>query len=332
MTWLTAIKIVGVIIGGVSSLRVASKPSNATKEKRLATILAVLGLGVAVSAELVDNSQKQLAAIEATNRNNALLAEVQRTLHPLFPLRIDVRFLAPLSGDKMQAFRSTLVRKYQRELKENPQPPVAWLHPEDPEFPQSKKDPVAFEIALADLDSIVRLYSSQQTKRGRLDKADVEFCPCPVSHAFPNQVLDNSVVTRWRSRNRVYVFNPEHGLYMSDGDQKIDFVDSKNTTELVSADDLLGATLEIETVPIEPDPDDSPEAIRTRNDGIKFAGVSIVLPGWRRLAIDRQMFTIISPPPSSPESTIYRFVIPGGKAEFDRLIRDEPIWVTAGRP
>jgi hypothetical protein len=285
-----------------------------------------------VSAEIIDTSQKQLAAIEATNRNNALLTEVQRTLHPLFPLRIDVRFLAPLSGDKMQAFRSALVRKYRRELQESPKTSVVWLHPEDPEFPYQTKDPVAFEIALADLGSMVRLYSSQQTKSGRLEKADVEFCPCRISRAFPNQVLDNRVVTRWTSRNREYLFNPDHGLYMSDGDQKIDFVDSKDTTEVVSADDLLGATLEIETVPIEPDPDDSPEAIRARNEWIRFAGVSIVLPGWRRLVINPQMFTIISPSPSSPESTIYRFVIPGSKAEFESMIRDEPIWVAAGRP
>ena len=38
--------------------------------------------------------KSSLAAIESKNRNNALLAEVERTLHPLFPLSVDVRFRA----------------------------------------------------------------------------------------------------------------------------------------------------------------------------------------------------------------------------------------------
>lgn len=232
MTPLLSIKILGLIVGALASVVAIRKDSNAIGAKRLATLLAVLGFGVAVVAELVDASQKQQAAIETTNKNNALLAEVQRTLHPLFPLSVDVRFRASLSGDATRAFRTALEQKYQREHPQNPDIPIVWLDPEESDFPTCKKDPVALQIVSAKLGSMVRLYSRQRTKDGRFEQADVEFCPCPELRDIPSGktlIVMTNEARRRMVTNRDYLFSPDQGLYMRDGGRKIDFVDSKNT-------------------------------------------------------------------------------------------------------
>jgi hypothetical protein len=138
-------------------------------------------------------------------------------------------------------------------------------------------------------------------------------------------------VVRRRVADRDYLFSPDWGLYVrdSDGGRKIDFVDSKNTTDMVSADDLPGATLEIATQPIDPSDDYCQPVIRAETEWITFAGASITLPGWRHLSIDRQMFNPIGK--DQDDWTRYRFVFPEKKSQFAELVRDEPPWTTASR-
>ena len=244
MSWILVVKFLGLVVGVIGSLSNVWKDSDDGRNKRRATLLTVLGFGVALTAELVDASEKQKAAIESTKRNNELLAEVERTLRPLFPLSVDVGFRAPLADNATHALRSALERKYQREHDRDRRTSITWLHPEEPEFPSAKNDPEAFEIVAAALSSRLRLFSNQRTKAGALDRPDIEFFPDPLyrDDRFKHVALiSGQEVLRIRLAERDYLFTPDLGLYMSDRDVKVDFVDSRSTTDLVSVDDLLGA-------------------------------------------------------------------------------------------
>lgn len=341
MNALVVLKIVGLIVGAVASVLAARQDPKAVGKRRGAIIVIGLGFGVAVVTELVDTSQKQNAAREAMERNNAVLAEVQRTLHPLFPLSINVRWRAALTNDATRAFRTQLEQIYKRDARRIGD--VVALYPSDPEFPTCKNDPVGFEIVSAVLSSEVRFYSRQRTKEARFQEADVRFSPS-IQRDFPSEIGDaGKAALRMpgdfqrriiEERGRDYLFSLDHGLFMSDGYQKIVFVDSKNTTDMVSVDDLLGATLEIVTEPLRPE-DKCPSGIPAQSEWITFAGIAIILPGWRQLVIDHQMFTVSAPPKDSKDwsnSPRYRFKVPEQKSEFEKLIKDERIEVAAARP
>jgi hypothetical protein len=332
VTLLLIIKIVGLIVGAVATIDRARDVSKTARDKQRLILFATLGFGVALVAELVDASQNRKRAFEAIDRNNALLAEVQRTLHPLFPLNVNVDFRASLSEDATRVFGTQLEKKYQREPDANPR--IAWLYPEEPDFPTCKKDPVAFQIVSAYLSSVFRLYSRQRSKRGEFQKADIEFSVIPEFHNVPSGkgvIIGSDEARRRRVRDREYIFSPGHGLYIHHPFQKIDFVDTKNTTEMMSADDLMGATLEIAIQPIDPSENDCKPVIPAQTGWISLANVGITLPGWRRLVIDHQRFTLVAPSKDSEDWIRYRFVIPESKSEFEKLIREEPIWVTAER-
>jgi len=333
MITLLIVKIVGLIVGVIATIGRARKDSKVDGEKRWAMRLAVLGFGVAVIAELVDTSVKQRAAENATNRNNALLAEVQRSLHPLFPLSVDVRFRAPLRSEQTKAFRSALEKEYQHQRLEDPNSRIIWLHTEEPYFPSPKKDPVAFQIVAAELGATVSIYSRQHTRDGQFEQPDIEFSPCPICrYVKPRQLVIDDKAHRQRLEDRTSLFSPDQGLYMSDGAIKIDFVDAKSSTEMVSVDDLMGATLEITPQPLDPPDEDCKPATCAQPSEISFAGIAIILPGWRQLVIDHQKFTPVPPSKEWPDLPRYRFVIPEQKDQFDKLIRDERIWKAAEQP
>ena len=123
--------------------------------------------------------------------------------------------------------------------------------------------------------------------------------------------------------SRDYTFGLDRGLHMSDGGRKIDFVESKNTAETVSVDDLLGSTLEVATQPIDPSDDYCQPVISRDTEWITFAGLAVTLPGWRQMFIDRSRFTSVDPSKEWNEWVRYRFTIPEDKQEFERLLRDE---------
>ena len=334
MTALLIIKIVGLIVGAVASAVAARQDAKASGKKRNAVILIVVGFSVAVAAELVDASQKQKNALDATRRNNELLAEVQRTLHPLYPLGVNLRWRAVLTN--APAFRTQLEQIYKRQ---NPgSADVVYLYSSDSEFPSCGKDPIGFAIVSAALASTVQLYSRQRTKAGRFEEADVKFSPS-VKRDFPETrgfgkgtVAAGGDLQRHRIESRDYLFSRANGLLMSDGYQKIDFVDGKNTTDVVSVDDLPGATLEVATESIDPSDDPCQSTAPAGSESITFAGIAIILPGWRQLVIDPQMFTSIGPTKDWPDWSRYRFTFPEQKSEFEKLIKDERLEVVAGRP
>jgi hypothetical protein len=254
-----------------------------------------------------------------------LLAEVQRSLHPLFPLSAEVAFRAPLTAEETRGFRTTLERLYQLEHPQNPDIPIVYFHPDDSIFPTCAKDSVAVQIVSANLSSEMRLYSRQRTKDGRFDQADVEFCPCPERQDSPPDRPSAIMVDDARRRKinkREYEFSLTHGLYMSDGGRKIEFAEAQSTTDMVSVDDLFGATLEVAIQPIDPSDDYCRPIISAQTEWVTLDSAAITLPGQRRVVIDRDKFTRIGP---SKDGWIrYRFIIPQNKVEFENLINNRP--------
>ena len=106
---LMIIKVVGVLIGGLAALQEMTKQKEGGKERsRRAILLLVLGLGSAVAAEVVDLTIKRKADEQTLQRNSDLLAQVQRSLHPLFPLTVHVFFNSLLTEPQAGPLRQFL--------------------------------------------------------------------------------------------------------------------------------------------------------------------------------------------------------------------------------
>ena len=106
---LMIIKIVGILIGGLAALQELTKDKQEGKQpSRQAILLLVLGLGSAVAAEMVDITIKRKTDQQMLERNSELLSQVQRTLHPLFPLTLHVTFSTPLTEPHAQPLRHLL--------------------------------------------------------------------------------------------------------------------------------------------------------------------------------------------------------------------------------
>lgn len=323
MTILLAVKILGLVIGVVASVRQLSRKKTGAPEERkgIALLLVLLGFGTAIVAELIDASNRERSAQEALKRNNELLAEVQRTLHPLFPLYVDVAFTAPLTGAPMSALRSRLEAKFKDEQSRDPKVPFVWLHPPgEPLFPRCESEPLAHNVLNAELSSAIKLYGREKTKAQLFDDPDIKFCPCPQLRFYPGGVMvskSGELPDKWLEA-RDFAFNPATGLKIDDGSREINLSDvDKSSGEMVSVDDLIGATLEVEVF------FEMGECGRNETapekDTIRFTGMTIMLPGYRRLFIDRSKFTELS---VSEKGGRYRFSFPTTKDEFAKLLRE----------
>lgn len=323
-TALTIIKVLGILVGGLAALREMTKEKDggADKRSRLALLLFALGLSSAIAAEVVDLAIKRKSGEEALQRNNELLADVERTLHPLFPLTVHVTYNSSLTEPHAAPLRHLLETKLAEEKR------TAEAKGQDKDLlsvgirsgdtsPSQTDDPFGFGLVQADIGSWVRLYGKEKTAKSKFEQDDLNFCVCPFMHRESKLEEYSRVVLE----NRRILFDPKRGLDFDDGEVQVNFADANSHGAIASSDDLYGAMLELEVdatfgIPI-------PVGMELNNftDFFTLNGLELGLPGNQRIWIKGNRFSR-SVDKNQRQTVHYRFQLPSSRAEFEKLIVD----------
>jgi len=260
---------------------------------------------------------------KAVVRNDQMLAQVERTIHPLFPLEIKLVYLAPLSDGVTMPFRQRLQAQLEAAKRKYPDRDVDYvsLKSQNPEFyPSRETDPLGYGLVTADLCAWIRFYTKHKTARRDFNNEDASFSYCPVGTSRPlvsDEEVDRELeITRERLKNRYISFDPKSGLRFDDGIDKIDLTTANADGDFISSDDLYGATIQIEARPFI---EVYRKSSRVANDLILLAGCWIKLPGNRTLWIQGDRFSKTK----DKALLLYRFTFPASRQDFNKLLSVE---------
>ena len=111
--------------------------------------------------------------------------------------------------------------------------------------------------------------------------------------------------------HRNITFDRRLGLLIADASAKINLVDAQTNGDVISADDLYGSTVEIETFTRVHRLDEVVE-----NNLISLEEFSINLPGNRTIVINGSRFNKTQ----NGDTIEYRFALPKTPEDFERLL------------
>lgn len=260
---------------------------------------------------------------KAAVRNDQMLAQVERTIHPLFPLEMRLVYLAPLSDGVTMPFRQKLQAQLEAAKRKYPDRDADYisLRSQNPEsYPSRETDPLGYGLVTADLCAVIRFYTKHKTARRDFENEDASFSYCPVGTSRPlisDEEVDREVeITRERLKNRRLSFDPDSGLRFDDGIDKIELATANAGGDFISSDDLYGATIQIEARPFIKV---HRKYSRVANDMILLAGCWIKLPGNRTLWIQGNRFSKTE----AKNELLYRFTFPATRRDFNKLLSIE---------
>ncbi len=258
---------------------------------------------------------------KAVERNNQMMAEVERTIHPLFPLEIKVIYRAPLTDRTTRPFRQTLEGKLKTAKLQKPDEDIDLLslNPKYAStYPSQNTEPLGYGLVTADLGAWIRFYTKGKTLNHNFKEDDADFCYCPLktSKLVSAEDVDRTdELVKERFKNRQILFDPETGLRFDDGVDKIDLMGANAGGDFISSDDLYGATIQIEARPFI---EVYRQYGRVANDLILLEGCFIKLPGNRAIWIKGDRFSATK----DKDQLLYRFTFPGSRQDFNKLLTD----------
>jgi len=326
--FLVFVKLLGLGVAAVSGLVEIGRKSRSDRRAKIAIALVLAGFGTAAVAEIFDTVAKRRDSAQALERNTELLKEVQRNLHPLFPLFVNIRFRAPLDSDETseakRVFEVALAEARAADI--NNDVDLLDIHPAEPQpYATCAANPLGYAISASDLDAWVRFYSRSKTAARDFERDNTNFCPCPWLNPYtelgteraPERVRaasDEEDYTPAWLPGREVLYDSDRGLELNDGDAFVSFDRANSDGYVVSVDDLPGSTLEIETRPFL----QQCEGVRdggVRHDLISFSSVTLGLPGNRRAYLPADKFV------RAPlrDELVYRYTFPTNAEEFERL-------------
>lgn len=307
--------------------RKGKSPEIERRNRRWSIGAILLSLIVAAGAEIIDVTSKKHEATEAANRaaesarqTQQIVNDLDRSLHPLFPIKIKPVFKVELNHPSLASYRDRLVKAFPA----NEEALAPELAPGSPLFPDRNREPVAYALLTAAPQTTIFLVRNPANP------------PVPIGNEEPDLSISLKNTSAEPPATAGHKQKPgtkveiEYG-YTKDGSVSIEYpTETINVTDhyskgkIISPSDLLGSQMSIEIWPaigiglVAPARDQSPighDDMDSLSESFGISWIDIELPGSQEIQLQSKDFERVP----YRGHNVYVYTFPKTKEELSKM-------------
>jgi hypothetical protein len=278
-------------------------PELERRNRRWSITAILLSLTVAASAELIGVILKKEEATNAAKRaaesaeqTRQIVSDLDRSLHPLFPIKIKPGFRVELRHPSLASFRERLINAIPADKDVAP----LVLAPSTPQFPNRNLEPEAYGLLTADPQVKVFIVRHPTDPPVSIDKEVVDLSfDLKTTLPRPPVPAGGKVSPRVKI-DKDYGYSKEGFVTIGFPSETINVSDCFSKGTIVSPSDLVGSRMFIEIEPIMEGlkvavsvPDEGPSDpadLRKLGESFEIDWLDIELPGIQEFQLHKKDF------------------------------------------